>query len=186
MRGKVLRCAPNTHSRGLTPSPARFFVFPTIAKGTLVGRFFAYRAQCVVRDGKGLRLRRKILRCARIRTAAAYAAPARTSAFPTKNKSTAYAVLLFLVGTVRLELMTSCMSSMRSNQLSYAPARLITISFSGTFVNKKTHAFKIFRAVCAGGVKTGRQKRTGGAGRALFFAAGARKAEERDRYAMGA
>ena len=27
-----------------------------------------------------------------------------------------------LVGTVRLELMTSCMSSMRSNQLSYAPA----------------------------------------------------------------
>ena len=72
------------------------------------------------------------------------------------------------MGTVRLELMTSCMSSMRSNQLSYAPARLITISFSGTFVNKKTHAFKIFRAVCAGGVKTGRQKRTGGAGRALF------------------
>ena len=26
-----------------------------------------------------------------------------------------------LVGTVRLELMTSCMSSMRSNQLSYTP-----------------------------------------------------------------
>lgn len=30
----------------------------------------------------------------------------------------------FLVGTVRLELMTSCMSSMRSNQLSYAPEQI--------------------------------------------------------------
>lgn len=28
-----------------------------------------------------------------------------------------------VVGTVRLELMTSCMSSMRSNQLSYAPVQ---------------------------------------------------------------
>ena len=42
-----------------------------------------------------------------------------------------------MVGTVRLELMTSCMSSMRSNQLSYAPARLTTIPFSNRFVNKK-------------------------------------------------
>lgn len=30
-----------------------------------------------------------------------------------------------VVGTVRLELMTSCMSSMRSNQLSYAPVQAI-------------------------------------------------------------
>ena len=29
-----------------------------------------------------------------------------------------------VVGAVRLELMTSCMSSMRSNQLSYVPERL--------------------------------------------------------------
>ncbi len=52
-----------------------------------------------------------------------------------------------LVGTVRLELMTSCMSSMRSNQLSYAPARLNTIPFSGGFVNKKrafSEFFKLF------------------------------------------
>ena len=89
------------------------------------------------------------------------------------------------MGTVRLELMTSCMSSMRSNQLSYAPARLITISFSGTFVNKKTHAFKIFRAVCASGVKTGAAETDGRGGQGAFFAAGTRKAEERDRYAMG-
>ena len=30
-----------------------------------------------------------------------------------------------VVGTVRLELMTSCMSSMRSNQLSYAPVQAL-------------------------------------------------------------
>lgn len=30
-----------------------------------------------------------------------------------------------LVGAVRLELMTSCMSSMRSNQLSYVPKAII-------------------------------------------------------------
>lgn len=33
--------------------------------------------------------------------------------------------LFCVVGTVRLELMTSCMSSMRSNQLSYAPVQAL-------------------------------------------------------------
>ena len=33
-----------------------------------------------------------------------------------------------MVGTVRLELMTSCMSSMRSNQLSYAPENISVTS----------------------------------------------------------
>ena len=43
--------------------------------------------------------------------------------FPSNRKRPPVWVVFFcLVGTVRLELMTSCMSSMRSNQLSYAPA----------------------------------------------------------------
>lgn len=38
-----------------------------------------------------------------------------------------------LVGTIGLEPMTSCMSSMRSNQLSYAPV----LRHSITFIRKK-------------------------------------------------
>ncbi len=39
-----------------------------------------------------------------------------------KNQGSYY---LCMVGAVRLELMTSCMSSMRSNQLSYVPEAFI-------------------------------------------------------------
>ena len=46
---------------------------------------------------------------------------------PTQKSAegTTWCPLRFLVGTVRLELMTSCMSSMRSNQLSYAPVQAL-------------------------------------------------------------
>ena len=50
--------------------------------------------------------------------------------------------VFFLVGTVRLELMTSCMSSMRSNQLSYAPVTAyIYYHFCAPFVNKNGALF---------------------------------------------
>ena len=59
-----------------------------------------------------------------------------------------------VVGTVRLELMTSCMSSMRSNQLSYAPAysmrhrfrkfSLIIIPFFKADCQSKTPHFLTF------------------------------------------
>ena len=44
-----------------------------------------------------------------------------------KNEPRRYGKVRFygLVGAVRLELMTSCMSSMRSNQLSYVPEAFI-------------------------------------------------------------
>ncbi len=51
---------------------------------------------------------------------------------------------VLLVEMVGLEPMTSCMSSMRSNQLSYTSARLITIPFSNRFVNKKCAVSEFF------------------------------------------
>ena len=59
-----------------------------------------------------------------------------------------------LVGTVRLELMTSCMSSMRSNQLSYAPERIIFYhsrprksSLSGRILKVKNSRGKFFFSI---------------------------------------
>ena len=51
-----------------------------------------------------------------------------------KQKRTANAVRFVLVETVGIEPMTSCMSSMRSNQLSYASATDDIIAYAKRFV----------------------------------------------------
>ena len=77
---------------------------------------------------------------------------------PTTQKGYLFRYPFCVVGTVRLELMTSCMSSMRSNQLSYAPAysmrhrfrkfSLIIIPFFKADCQSKTPHFLTF--LCLG------------------------------------
>ena len=73
------------------------------------------------------------------------AAPVRALATsPTKKRDTRQ-VSLFLVGMVGLEPMTSCMSSMRSNQLSYTPATAcISYHFPSPLVNQIRGRFRFF------------------------------------------
>ena len=76
-----------------------------------------------------------------------------------------------LVGMVGLEPMTSCMSSMRSNQLSYTPVTAyISYHFSMPFVKQKYGAFRIFS-------KSGqsRRKRYARRKRKSGFSVGARR-----------
>ena len=47
-----------------------------------------------------------------------------------------YSTVFGMVETVGIEPMTSCMSSMRSNQLSYASATHDIIAYAETFVNR--------------------------------------------------
>ena len=73
------------------------------------------------------------------------AAPVRALATSHTKKRDTRQVSLFLVGMVGLEPMTSCMSSMRSNQLSYTPVTAyISYHFSMPFVKQKYGALAIF------------------------------------------
>ena len=65
-----------------------------------------------------------------------------------EKKSKSYDLLFFLVETVGIEPMTSCMSSMRSNQLSYASATDDIIAHLFPFVNRFSKSFlKKFRGI---------------------------------------
>ena len=99
------------------------------------------------------------------------AAPVRALATSHTKKRDTRQVSLFLVGMVGLEPMTSCMSSMRSNQLSYTPVTAyISYHFSMPFVKQKYGAFRIFS-------KSGqsRRKRYARRKRKSGFSVGARR-----------
>ena len=99
------------------------------------------------------------------------AAPVRALATSHTKKRDTRQVSLFLVGMVGLEPMTSCMSSMRSNQLSYTPVTaFISYHFSMCFVKQKYGAFRIFS-------KSGqsRRKRYARRKRKFGFSVGARR-----------
>lgn len=57
-----------------------------------------------------------------------------------------------MVGTAELESATSCMSSKRSNQLSYAPAKLFYDTLNGVYLSSETPDLftKNPRVSCAG------------------------------------